>query len=259
MKFARFTAVAFVTAVALTAACDARPFIVAGGGDVAPFQSVGADGKVVGILVDIYAECFRRLDIELLYEPYPWARAQHHVESGEADGMSTVITEDRLRYAVPGQVVLAEERFVAFANAVNPHFDEIMKAHSLQELQHLRVLAQFGSGWVAENFPKTAIEYASTRSDLLEMLALGRGDVVIAGEVTTRRRLETLRRDNADLPFDAITGSANVLAMLEFHFMISKKSVYLNRLGDIDRTLEEMRQDGTIRRIYGKFGLDGAS
>ena len=32
--------------------------------------------------------------------------------------------------------------------------------------------------------------------------------------------------------------------------MVSKKSGYLGRLKDIDRTLGEMRQDGTIGRIY---------
>jgi polar amino acid transport system substrate-binding protein len=254
----RFTCVAVLALLVSVPCAEARPFIVVGGNDVAPYQYTGPDGKAAGVLVDLYSECFRRLGIELEYDYFPWARAQLRVETGEADGMTTVVTEDRLRYAVPGSEVLAAQRLVAFASTANPHFDEIMKAHGLEELQRLHVLAPAGAGWFGEHFPKNSIEYGGSPSDVLEMLVLGRGDFIIEDTKTMARRLEALRHDNPALPLDTVVASANVLTTLEFRALVSKKSPYLDRLGDIDRMLAQMRQDGTFHRIYVKFGLDGA-
>jgi ABC-type amino acid transport substrate-binding protein len=234
---------------------EARPFIVAGSSDMAPYQFNGSDGHAAGILVQLYGECFRRLGIEFEYESYPWARAQGRVQDGAADAMSTVVTDKRLTYAVPGSEVLAVERLVAFANRSNPHFDEVMKAQSIGDLKGLRILAQTGSGWSEENLPKEAIVYGSSPSDLLVMLAVNRADLLIEDTALTQQRLQTLRGQYPDLPFDAIAGAQNALATLEFRMMLSKKSGYLGRLKDIDRTLGAMRQDGTIGRIYAEFGL----
>jgi len=239
----------------LLSRAEARPFIVAGGSDMAPYQFTGSDGHVTGILVHLYGECFRRLGIEFEYESYPWARAQGRVQDGEADAMSTVATDKRLTYAVPGSEVLAVERLVAFANRSNPHFDEIMKAQTLADLKGLHILAQTGSGWSEENLPKDAIVYGSSPSDLLVMLAVNRADLLIEDTALTQQRLQTLRAQYPDLAFDAIVGAQNALATLEFRMMLSKKSGYLGRLEEIDRTLGAMRQDGTIGRIYAEFGL----
>jgi ABC-type amino acid transport substrate-binding protein len=234
---------------------EARPFIVAGGSDNPPNQFTGSDGHVTGILVHLYGDCFRRLGIEFEYETYPWARAQGRVQDGTADAMSTVATDKRLTYAMPGSEILAVERLVAFANRSNPHFDEVMKAQTIGDLKGLRVLAQMGSGWIEENLPKDAIVHGSSPSDLLVMLAVNRADLLIEDAALTQQRLRTLHGQYPDLPFDAIAGAQNALATLEFHMMVSKKSGYLGRLKDIDRTLGEMRQDGTIGRIYADFGL----
>jgi polar amino acid transport system substrate-binding protein len=234
---------------------EARPFIVAGGSDMAPYQFTGSDGHVTGILVHLYGECFRRLGIEFEYESYPWTRAQGRVQDGAADAMSTVATDKRLAYAVPGREVLAVERLVAFANRSNPHFDEIMQAQTLGNLKGLRILAQMGSGWSEENLPKDAIVCGSSPSDLLVMLAVNRADLLIDDTALTQQRLQTLHAHYPDLAFDAITGAQNALATLEFRMMLSKKSGYLGRLEDIDQTLGAMRQDGTIGRIYAEFGL----
>ena len=242
--------------LAIAARADARPFIVAGGGDnMAPYQFTGSDGHVTGILLHLYGECFRRLGIEFEYETYPWVRAQGRVQDGEADAMSTVATDKRLTYAVPGSEPLAVERLVAFANRGNPHFDDIMKAQTIGDLKGLRILAQMGSGWIEENVPKDAVVHGSSPNDLLVMLAVNRADLLIEDAALTQQRLQVLRAQYPDLAFDAIAGAQNALATLEFHMLVSKKSGYLGRLKDIDRTLGEMRKDGTIGRIYADFGL----
>jgi polar amino acid transport system substrate-binding protein len=255
----KFTCVAVLALLASISCAEARPFIVVGGNDVAPYQSIGPDGKAAGVLIDLYDECFRRLGVELEYDIFPWARAQLRVETGEADAMTTVVTEDRLRYAVPGHEILGAQHIVAFASTANPHFDEIMKAHGIEELQRLHVLAPAGSGWFAEHFPENSIEYGGNPRDLLEMLLLGRGDFIVEDARTMARRLATLRQDDPELSLDTVVASANVLTTLEFHILVSKKSGYLDRLGEIDRTLAQMREDGTLHRIYAKFGLDGPS
>jgi polar amino acid transport system substrate-binding protein len=239
----------------LAARAEARPFIVAGGSDMAPYQFTGNDGHVTGILVHLYGECFRRLGIEFEYETYPWTRAQGRVQDGTADAMSTVPTDKRLAYAVPGTEILAVERLVAFANRANPHFDAVMAAASIADLKGLRILAQIGSGWTEENLPKDAIVYGSSPNDLLVMLAVNRADLLIEDVAQTGRRLQALHVQYPDIAFDQIAASDNALATLEFHMMLSKKSGYLARLKDIDRTLGEMHKDGTFGRIYAEFGL----
>jgi len=245
--------------LALLPRAEARPFIVAGGSDMAPYQFTGADGHVTGILVHLYGECFRRLGIEFEYETYPWTRAQSRVQSGEADAMSTVTTDNRLTYAVPGNAILAIERLVAFAKRDNPRFDDIAKAQSIGDLKGLRILAQMGSGWAEQNLPKDQILYGNDPEDLLVMLAVGRADLLIEDAAVTRLRLEGLRTRYPNLPFDTIEAAQTPLATLEFRMMVSKKSGYLGRLKDIDRTLDEMHRDGTIGLIYSQFGLPDQS
>ncbi len=84
MKIARIALAVLLACLSSAAgAVETRPFIAAGGADIAPYQFTGADGRVTGILVHLYGECFRRLGIQFEYETYPWARAQSRVRSGE--------------------------------------------------------------------------------------------------------------------------------------------------------------------------------
>jgi ABC-type amino acid transport substrate-binding protein len=259
MNFARIAVFVLLAALSSAAgAAETRPFIAAGGADLAPYQFTGADGRVTGILVHLYGECFRRLGIEFEYQTYPGARAQSQVRDGGADAMTSVVTAERLLYAVPSAETLAAQRQVAFANSSNPRFDDIMNAQTIGDLNGLKVLALAGTGWAVENLPKQALEYGNSPTDLLVRLALNRGDLIIDDYAVTMLRLERLRSEMPGLPLDAIAASSNVLATLEFRMMLSKKSHYLRRLADIDRTLGEMRQDGTTRRIYEQFGLPEA-
>jgi polar amino acid transport system substrate-binding protein len=239
-------------------AAERRPFIVAGGADIAPYQFTGSDGHATGILVHLYGECFRRLGIQFEYQTYPWARAQSLVKNGEADAMTTVVTQDRLLYTEPSTEVLASQRQVAFANNTNPRFDDIMNAQTIGDLAGLHVLTVVSASWTAENLPRESLEYGTSSSDLLVMLALNRGDLLIGDYAVTMQRLEKLRGETQGLPLDTIIASTNTLATLEFRMMVSKKSRYLAQRTEIDRTLGGMRQDGTIHRIYQEFGLDEA-
>ncbi len=147
---------------------------------------------------------------------------------------------------------------MAFANNTNPRFDDIMNAQTIGDLNGLHVLALVGTGWAVENLPRESLEYGNSPADLLVMLALNRGDLVIDDYAMTMLRIEKLRGEMPGLSLDAIAASNNVLATLDFRMMISKKSHYLRRLADIDRTLGDMRQDGTTHRIYQDFGMTDA-
>lgn len=220
--------------------------------DYKPFHWYDEEEQITkGIFVDICEEILRkRLGYDVVYHQYPWTRAQNMVETGREDAYISTPTPERLKYIVAGQVSLALMKKVIFTNKDNPQFEKINKIKTIEELRPYRILEYFGCGWSALRLVQEhqlSVEYATVIDQVLEKLALGRGDIVI----------EDPRIIHYNLKLLGLTGkvveTAGVLEETEFKLCISRKSPFVALLPEIDRLLIEIEKDGTLQKIFDKW------
>lgn len=220
--------------------------------DYKPFHWYDEHDQITkGIFVDICEEILRkRLGYEVVYHQYPWIRAQNMVEDGREDAFITTPTPKRLEYTVVGQVPFALMKKVIFTNKDNPQLEKIKKIKNVEELRPYRLLEYLGSGWsllrlVQEH--NLSVEYSAEIDQVLEKLALGRGDIFI----------EDPRLVHYNLKILGLTGKVvetpSVLEETEFKLCISRKSPFVAILPQIDQMLIEIRDDGTLQKILDKW------
>lgn len=119
--------------------------------DYAPF-SWSEGGKIRGLYINVVDEIFiNRLGISVVYEGYPWKRAQKMVRLGKADGYCTTITPERLTYSAATKEPVIEVNFRIYTTADNPRLDQLEKVKSIQELQGFNLVEYSGSGWAEKN------------------------------------------------------------------------------------------------------------
>lgn len=235
----------------------AKPFYLAGDQDEAPFGYLNSQQQFVGIFVDIIAKAFKRADIELKHKPYPWKRAQMLVRKGDADGMITVTTPERLTYTVPCNFPLVTFEWVAFTRNNHPQLDRIMNAKKIQDLKGLTVLDYIGDGWGEHHLQGLEVDRSGSLSLVLKKLAKGRGDVFIQSKLITQYTLYQLQQQpgNEKLHLERIVSAPNVFYTIDFKLLIAKTSPYLSRIYQIEKTFQSMQKDGTLQAIFDNYRL----
>ncbi|MBI9082798.1 MAG: transporter substrate-binding domain-containing protein [Desulfobacterales bacterium] len=242
----------------LNATVYAETFHLAGDEDEAPFGYINDKKQFTGIFVDIIRESFRRMNLDVIHTPYPWARAQLKLKNREADGIITVVTPERLTFTVPSTYPLAKFEWVAFARKDHPRIDRIMKTETIAGFKGFRILDYLGDGWGEKYLGGLDVERSGSLSAVLKKLALGRGDVFIQPRMITRNTLRQLRHqaENNQYNIGAIVNSTKILDTREFKLLVAKASPHINILPRFDAALLKMKEDGTLQNIYNKYITD---
>lgn len=218
--------------------------------DYPPLIYRNEKGKPAGIFHGIMTEAFQRMEIPLKAEVYPWSRSQQMVREGLADGMVTVLTEERKKFVRPSDpLLLIAERI--FANRHNPRIDEIMSIGSIQQLKPYRIVEIIGSGWTKEKLKGFDVTWVPAIKNAYLMLAKGRADIFIANAYTWagfRKRNPGLNQDQAATR-ENIISSKHPLKTLAFRLLIRKDSPFVGILDRFNNTINQMKMDGTIDRI----------
>ena len=232
-----------------------RPFIVAGDEDEPPYGYINANKEFVGIYVDILREAFRRLDVPLQHEPYPWKRAQMMVLNGDADAMITVMTPERETFTVSSKEAIAELKWVAFARNDHPNFTAMKNYTTIAQFQGLRVLDYLGDGWGEQHLQRLKPDIGGSFSQVIQKLAADRGDVFIQMETVTKSQIKELMRqpELQTIGLEKIEALPHVLDSKAFYLLVAKESPYFDLLPQIDQVLVEMKRDGTIESIEKKY------
>lgn len=212
--------------------------------DFAPY-SYKEDGKTKGLLIDIFNEVLGNgMGLELIHESYPWARAQHMVEVGEADAFTTVSTPERLSYADMTEASVVDVDFSIFISMKSLRYNEMSKAKSLKDFRPLMLCQYMGSGWSKFNLVQYNVRWMKDTDLILSMLAEGRCDAMVDVSLSIQHLVKKGGYGDAIMKLPLLVDS------LSFKFFLGKKSVYNKILKDIDEHLKQANGNGTIENIF---------
>ncbi|WP_197061167.1 substrate-binding periplasmic protein [Colwellia psychrerythraea] len=210
------------------------------------------NGISKGIYVDILKEVFeQRMGMSIEFESFPWLRAQRRVQSGKSDGMITLYTPERAEYSSTGTVPIFIETMGLFTYANHPQLAQMKNIQSIDDIKEFQILTYFGDGVSIEKFPGFNVDYgASDLKSALKKLYLKRGDMLIQSKAVTLYNIKKLRLEKSIIQVPGIG-----FGVLKFKLCISKKSSFIDIIPVFDETLSTLRQDGTIQKIFEKYGL----
>jgi polar amino acid transport system substrate-binding protein len=207
-------------------------------------------GKPAGIFYKIMREAFYRMNIPLKAKVYPWTRAQKLVKEGIADGMVTVLTDKRKVFVRASDPILLVTEHI-FADKNNPRIDKIMTIHSLKQLKSYKVVETLGSGWTKETLKGVNITWVPGMDSAFKMLIKGRVDVYIANGYTGAYFINKKIKNHGLYMegYKNIITNPYPLKTIAFRLLIRKDSPFVNIIDRFNRTIHQMKTDGTIRRI----------
>ena len=206
------------------------------------------DGQLKGITVDVLMEVFKKIGVGLTLadlKVLPWARSYNNLLKKPNTALfSMTYTTERLQlFKFVGPIIPTQVSIIA------PRSKNI-KIRSKEDLEGLKIgvirddigdqlIRDFGAedGW---------IERKHSLDGLLHMLHEGRLDVVAYAEDIAMYQLRISRIDPKEYETVYILQRSHM--GYAFH-----KSTDCRVLEPMRKALDELRADGTITRIYGKY------
>ncbi len=219
--------------------------------DYPPLIYRGTDGLPAGILYEIMTEAFHRLDIPLEVEVYPWVRAQKIVADGKADGMVTILTDERKTFFLSSDPILLVCEHI-FVHRNNPRIKEIMSIRSLKEVRPFKIVEVIGAGWTKENLKGFDITWVPNMDSAFNMLIKGRVDIYIANNFTGAAFIKKkIKKGNSiSEGYKSIITNPYPLKTVAFRLLVRKDSPFTNVLDDFNKAIHQMQMDGTMQHIF---------
>ena len=217
--------------------------------DYRPLIYSAKDGTPAGLFYYIMTEAFRRMQIPLKIRTYPWARAQKIVKDGKGDGMITILTESRKENFLASDPLICVTEHIFF-NKKNPRLKDIMSIHSINDVVKFRVVETIGSGWTSEKLKGARIYWVPDMESAFNMLIKGRADIYIANHFIADEFIYAkFKSSNSTEKYQNITSISTPLNTIAFRLLIHKKSKFANILKNFNKTLQLMKDDGTIDKF----------
>ncbi len=247
----------FISMAIFANAKDNRPFIWVDDDNSWPMIYRDKNGNPAGIFNDIMTEIFKRLQIPLQKSVYPWKRAQKMVKNGDADGMITVYTKDRKPFTVATKPIWGYNETLFFRRD-NPKACKILKINSFEDLKDLILVDTQGSGWSKEQYKLHGIKnviWVPDNKSAFNMVAKKRADAFMTFSMDGYRIIsQKISQKNAlSKDYQQIIAITLTFAKLPFSLLIRKDSLFAKKVKDINRVLQEMKNDGTYQHIMSKY------
>ncbi|MBZ4662579.1 MAG: extracellular solute-binding protein family 3 [Caloramator sp.] len=226
---------------------NASKIVVVGLDDTfAPMGFKNEKGEIVGFDVDLAKEVFKRLGYEVKFQPIDWAMKESELNSKKIDAIwnGYTITEERKEKVDFTKPYLVNRQVIVVLK------DSIINKKS--DLEGKRVAAQLNSSsqeavekdkGIVSKFKDGKLNLYETNNDALMELESGRIDAVVVDEILARYYIKLKGEDK--------------FKILEDNFGEEEYGIGF-RKGDelkdkVDKTLEEMKKDGTFEKIYSNW------
>ncbi|MET3131954.1 polar amino acid transport system substrate-binding protein [Oxalobacteraceae bacterium GrIS 1.11] len=226
-----------------------------------PYEMLDANGKVVGINIDIATRIFDKLGVHFTVEILPWKRVWQMFQTGEADaGITISRNEERARYLIFPTENLWVSEFVFFTHvdklqALPLGYDEALK-------QKLKVGVIAGNSyhpsfWLAfpyQDAEKTRLhpqlESAATVELNFRKLAHQRFDVFPFDRESGRYELLRLHLENTITPYPSVLFSKG------YTMAFVKNSTYPNlpKIAEqFEHELIALKKSGEYQKLQDKW------
>ena len=246
----RLFAILFYSACATALAAQDQVVRVAG--DPYPPWSVGEAGAKPsgGIAFELTRELFRRMGLDTTEFIYPFKRGLQRIEDGEEDVILMVsYSEERDKFMLFSPPI-REVRFVFYYPADMGDFDW----GKWQDLKQYRIGAVTGYN-VGDEWPKAiqthGLKVEEVKTDIFNMkkMLAGRIDLFLTDHEVMQRTIE----DNPEFQGKFKWHPRPVYESVN-NLGISRKSFLASRMAEIERTMNEMKKDGTFQQVFCKYG-----
>jgi polar amino acid transport system substrate-binding protein len=217
-----------------------------------PFHWADENGEMRGFFYEIITEAIeKRMGLKVIWTAYPWPRCQENIKAGKEDAILTVPTEERAAYTVTHEDPFYEKTLHLFTYMDHPKMAEIEKIKKIKDLKkgNFSVITYIGNGWHQEHVASLGIKTYETAylKNVWKMLSEKRGDTVIEwppGAWPDIRRVGVSAN---------IVDTNIILGKMPFHVLVRKSSSWVTLLSDFNRTIKEMKKDGTLPSILLKY------
>lgn len=200
-------------------------------------------GTISGPWREMLDEVFeRRLGWHVKYLIRPWLRAQNEVKLGQADGMITIATEERLGFTVTGETPFCCFPLHLFTWQGHPRFDEMRRIDSVAGLRDLglTLVSNIGNGWYKDTIEHAGVAtiWLPTDEQMVRFVAVQRAD----GFIDLPGSIAHLA-GNLGL-HDRIIDTGVSFGKVDIHLLIGRDSPFADRIGEIDAALQACRAEG---------------
>lgn len=217
------------------------PVLLAGGDfSYPPFEYLDDAGQVRGFNVDLLAAIARNQGIEVQHSLGIWNRQREALQKGDIDILPMFISRDRdtqVDFTQPFLIVNHE----IFVRKGGP------QPQGLDDLEGLEVIVEnhaFAHDQaLLRNLGATLI-LARSEADAMQLLASGRHDAAILGEIRGRRMLNTDR-------FPGITTSGPPVLPAGYAFAVGEGNADLLR--QLDAGLDAVKASGEFNEIHARW------
>lgn len=219
-----------------------------------PFHYMDEGGELKGFFYDIVTEALQvRMGVELVWTDYPWARCQENVKNGSDDAIITVPTPERSEYTATHPNPFYEKALNVFTYRDHHDLSQILEIKKIGDIKkyNFSVITYSGNGWHRKYIEPLGVKTheSSYLGNIWRMLAFKRGDLVIEWPPAAMPDIKKLNLS------EKIINTNIVLSSMPFHLLIRKKSDFVTILPAFEKTIEAMKQDGTIQAILDKYSL----
>ncbi len=230
----------------VTKQADHRPVFVMGSDIYPPFNYLDEDGVPTGIDVDLAKEALGRMGYQVRVEQINWERKDELLKSGEIDcAWGCFSMEGRLdRYKWAGPYMVSRQMVAVLSSS---------DIHTLQDLEGKTLAAQstskpeelYTSPNHGNKLPQLG-NFISLENRALAYTFMGKGyaDAMAAHETAILQYMKDYDTDYRLIDEPLMTVGIGVAFDKDDDRGIAE---------ELERTLEEMRQDGTSAKIISKY------
>jgi len=220
--------------------------------DFPPFHYMDKQGKLHGFFYEIINEAVQnRMGVKVVWNSYPWIRCQENVRNGIEDALLTVPTAQRAEYTRTHAHPFWVKELHIFTSAYHRQLGEIMQIKTLDDLKrgNFSVVTYSGNGWHHNTItPRGILSYeTSDLKSVWRMLAAQRGDIVIEWPYAANLEIR------AQSHVGQIIDTGITLDKMPFQLLIRTNSPSISILDSFDKTIGDMRRDGTMNAILQKI------
>lgn len=223
---------------------------------MAPYYTVPPDTPELG---GAWRQKLDKLFIEQLgwnvrYIFRPWQRAQNDVKSGNADGFITIITEERLQYAIPVPATFSCFPMHLFTWKNHPQLEQMKQIATVADLvrMDLELVSNIGNGWYKNHIERQGVQtiWLPTDEQMIKFVARQRGDGLIDLPASIAHLVDKFDVEQQIVDTGVSFGTVDV------HLMISKSSPLAARIHEIHGAMAALINDGTFAAISAAAGGD---
>lgn len=217
-----------------------------------PFHYINADNNLTGLFYDILTESLHnRMNLELIWEQYPWARCQENVKHEKNDAILTVPTLERAKYTKTHNHPFYSKKLHIYTYVDHPQVSTIQSITSIDDIKqnNFSVITYSGNGWHKKHIESQGIKsYESSKlPNIWKMLSAKRGDIIIEWPSAAIPDIQKLQLQHR------ILDTRIVLTEMSFHLLIQKNSPHIKILQQFDEVIKTMQEDGTLQSIENKY------